>query len=59
MGVANNSQRGTSERVREKMLLKSGTDAQGLIELTTICTKNDNIIMVKSCTAYVHVSSVA
>ena len=35
VGVANNSQRGTSERVREKMLLKSGTDTQGLIELAT------------------------
>ena len=33
VGVANNSQRGTSERVREKMLLKSGTDTQGLREL--------------------------
>ena len=28
VGVANNSQRGTSERVREKMLLKSETDTQ-------------------------------
>ena len=37
MGVANNSQRGTSERVREKMLFKSGIDTQGLIELATIC----------------------
>ena len=37
VGVANNSQRGTSERVREKMLLKSGTDTQGLRELATIC----------------------
>ena len=36
VGVANNSQRGTSERVREKMLLKSGSDTQGLIELATI-----------------------
>ena len=36
MGVANNSQRGTSERVREKMLLKSGADTQGLRELATI-----------------------
>ena len=35
VGVANNSQRGTSERVREKMLLRSGTDTQGLIELAT------------------------
>ena len=35
VGVANNSQRGTSERVREKMLLKSGTDTQGLMELAT------------------------
>ena len=36
VGVANNSQRGTSERVREKMLLKDGTDTQGLRELATI-----------------------
>lgn len=33
MGVANNDQRGTSERVRDKMLLKSGTGSQGLTEL--------------------------
>ena len=32
--MVNNSQRGTGERVRE-MLLKSGTDTQGLIELAT------------------------
>ena len=32
--VANNNQRGTSERVREKMLLKNETDTQqGWIEL--------------------------
>ena len=30
VGVANNSQRGTSERVKEKMILKSGADTQGL-----------------------------
>ena len=33
VGVANNSQRGTSDRVEEKMLLKNGTDVQGSIEL--------------------------
>ena len=36
VGAANNSQRGTSERVREKMLLKSRTDMQGLIGLAVI-----------------------
>ena len=29
VGVANNSQRGTNERVKQKMILKSGPDVQG------------------------------
>ena len=58
VGVANNSQWGTSARVREKMLLKSGTDTQqGLIELAT-----KHNIVVKLCTTYyvyvhVHIST--
>ena len=55
VGVANNSQRGTSERVREKMLLKSGTDTQGLIELATCRTQHcgqdmHNILCTCTCT---------
>ena len=34
VGVANNSQRGSSERVRDKMILKSGTDTQGIVLIT-------------------------
>ena len=48
VGVAYNSQRGSSERVRDKMILKSGTDTRGLF-MSTNHTHTHTLTHTRSC----------
>ena len=57
VGVAYNSQRGSSERVRDKMVLKSGTDTQGtFVSIRVYNRESESVALVAHpCDKYVTV----